>query len=234
VKQEYIDGLGQVHLVKRKQSRRISVRYDPRGILKVSLPRRVSYQSALHYLVAHKKTIHSKICDLRKDQFARDLSGYSTRYHRIEMVREERKSLTYHINQGTIWVKIPAQMDIKSQQVQSTLRTAVEEALRMEAKNYLPQRLNELASQHNLSFNRLFIKKVQSLWGSCSSINNINLNIHLMRLPDHLIDYVLLHELCHTIYKNHSSYFWNHLQTLMNRDVKTLRAELNDYSPKLF
>ena len=128
----------------------------------------------------------------------------------------------------------PNNMEQKDQDVQKTIRQALEEVLRMEARVYLPQRLNELANRYNLTYNKLYIKKVQSLWGSCSSKNNINLNIHLMRLPDHLIDYVLSHELCHIMHKDHSSRFWNHLQHMMDQDVSQLRKELNQYTPKLF
>jgi len=234
VKETYDPDLGCIQFIKRKQSKRITVRYDPEGHLKVSLPQRVSYQQGIQYVQSNKKLIKEKIVDLQIEQYSRDLSNFQTRWHEVEIRRENRKTIAYQIHQGKILVKIPRDLEQKDHTVQKAIRLALEEALRMEAKVYLPQRLNELAHKYKLSYNNLYIKKVQSLWGSCSSNNNINLNIHLMRLPDYLIDYVLSHELCHTLHKNHSQHFWKQLQQLMQDDVYQLRTELNQYSPKLY
>ena len=74
-----------------------------------------------------------------------------------------------------------------------------------------------------------FVKNIKTRWGSCSSLNNINLNLHLMRLPDHLIDYVILHELAHTKEKNHGKSFWNLVDSLV-MDLKEMKKELKTYS----
>ena len=74
----------------------------------------------------------------------------------------------------------------------------------------------------------LIIKNAKTRWGSCSSINNINLNLHLMRLSDELIDYVILHELVHTKIKNHQKEFWD-LLNIVSGDAKGLDRELKKY-----
>ena len=99
------------------------------------------------------------------------------------------------------------------------------ELLRKKAKEYLPKRIEELAKTHKLKYNKLRIKNVKTIWGSCSSKNNINLNLNLMKLRPELIDYVILHELCHTIEKNHSKKFWNLLEKHLPT-AKVLRKEL--------
>ena len=80
-----------------------------------------------------------------------------------------------------------------------------------DSKKLLIDRTNYLAKQNNFPINRVFIKNQKTRWGSCSSKNNINLNIQLCRLPDELIDYVIFHELVHSYIKNHSVVFWNML-----------------------
>ena len=81
------------------------------------------------------------------------------------------------------------------------------EELRRQAKAFLPGRLRELADLHGFQYNTLRIKHNSSNWGSCSSKGNINLNLNLMRVPQDLQDYVMLHELCHLKYLNHSPQF---------------------------
>ena len=81
------------------------------------------------------------------------------------------------------------------------------EALRREARKVLPVRLAELAAEHGFEYNQVRIKHNVSNWGSCSSKGNINLNLNLMRLPEHLRDYVMIHELCHLRYMNHGPKF---------------------------
>ena len=104
----------------------------------------------------------------------------------------------------------------------------------MEAKNYLPNRVNELASKHGLIYKKVKINNAKTRWGSCSGTNNINLTLQLMRLPNHLIDYVLLHELAHTKVKNHSVTFWNFLDTLTDNNAKKLDKELKTYYLNVF
>jgi predicted metal-dependent hydrolase len=81
------------------------------------------------------------------------------------------------------------------------------EALRAEAKAVLPNRLAELAGKYGFHYNQVRIKHNSSNWGSCSAKGNINLNLNLMRVPEELRDYVMLHELCHLRYMNHGPQF---------------------------
>ncbi len=96
------------------------------------------------------------------------------------------------------------------------------------AREKLTKRLNELAKQHGFSYNRLFLRQQRTRWGSCSAKNNINLNLKLARLPDELLDYVILHELVHTRIKNHGKKFWAELENLME-GARRLDRELSRY-----
>ena len=100
---------------------------------------------------------------------------------------------------------------------------------RREAKRKLIARLNQLSGKHNLPYNRVFIRNQKTRLGSCSSANNINLNMKLVLLPDELIDYVILHELVHTKIKSHNRDFYAALDHLTG-DAKGLRKWLKKYS----
>ena len=99
---------------------------------------------------------------------------------------------------------------------------------RIKAKIDLTARTYHLARRHGFSFNRLFIRNQKTRWGSCSSNNNINLNMNLVSLPGELRDYVILHELVHTKHKNHGKKFWAALDKLVG-DSKEFRRQMRKY-----
>jgi len=86
---------------------------------------------------------------------------------------------------------------------------------RAEAKKILCQRLDELAKMHGFSYNRVTIRSQRTRWGSCSSKNNISLNAKLVRLPERLMDYIIVHELVHTRFKNHGKKFYSELERIV-------------------
>ena len=81
------------------------------------------------------------------------------------------------------------------------------EDMRRRAKAELPTRLAELASCYGFEYNRVTIKHNATNWGSCSTKANINLNLNLVRLPQALRDYIMLHELCHLRHHDHGHAF---------------------------
>jgi predicted metal-dependent hydrolase len=101
---------------------------------------------------------------------------------------------------------------------------------RFEAKKILPPRLSELAKHYNFTYQKVTIRNNKRNWGSCSSINNISLNLQMMKLPYELIDYILLHELVHTEIKNHSARFWEKLNEVTNNTARELAKQVKQYS----
>ena len=108
-------------------------------------------------------------------------------------------------------------------------KSTVEEtmALWAQAHRYLPGRLRELAILHHFHYTTVKINRSQTRWGSCSSRKSINLSYRLMTLPAYLIDYVLLHELCHTVHMNHGVEFWKLMNQVCAGKALQLRRELS-------
>ena len=104
------------------------------------------------------------------------------------------------------------------------------ERLRQEAKATLPNRVKELAEQHGLRYGRVTIRCTRSKWGSCTAKGNLSLSLFLMTLPEHLRDYILLHELAHTVHLNHSREFHALVDRLTGGREKELAKELRKYS----
>ncbi len=111
------------------------------------------------------------------------------------------------------------------------------EQMRRQARSELVPRLHQLAIENGFTdktgtqpmYNRVAIKNNVTNWGSCSGKNNINLNMRMLRIPKHLCDYVMLHELCHLKYHNHGKEFHSLLNTLCNGDEKSLHRELSEW-----
>lgn len=98
-----------------------------------------------------------------------------------------------------------------------------------QAKQHLPARLAQLAAQHGFGYDGCQVKLMHTRWGSCSAAKRIHLNAHLLLLPLDQLDYVLLHELCHTRQMNHSAAFWQEVSAVCP-DWKTLRGKLKQFS----
>ncbi|MCT4614524.1 MAG: M48 family metallopeptidase [Marinifilaceae bacterium] len=118
----------------------------------------------------------------------------------------------------------------KEESFQKAVKTAIVKYLKIEAKQYLIPKTIELAKKHDFRIREVKVTNATTRWGSCSYNNNINLSLHLIRLPDRLLEMVILHELCHTIVKNHSSAFRNLLKEYCP-DLDELEQELKRYSP---
>ena len=104
-----------------------------------------------------------------------------------------------------------------------------ETALRQKAQSILPVQLARLADLHGFKYADVKIRKSRTRWGSCSSKGTINLSFYLLSLPEHLIEYVLLHELCHTVRMNHGPAFWALLDRCTGNKAKELRREMRRY-----
>lgn len=109
---------------------------------------------------------------------------------------------------------------------------AGKKALRKSAEPWLKQRLSTLARQHGFEYERVRIMNAKTRWGSCSSRGTVSLNIALMKVPEPLRDYVILHELMHTRHMNHSKEFWNELAKYYPK-YKEARKQMKKYSPHL-
>ena len=87
--------------------------------------------------------------------------------------------------------------------------------LRNQAEIYIPARVNYFADKNGFKFNKISIKDLKTRWGSCSSKRNLSFNYKLMHFDKKVIDYVVVHELCHLKELNHSKKFWELVEEIM-------------------
>jgi predicted metal-dependent hydrolase len=86
----------------------------------------------------------------------------------------------------------------------------------------------KLSKELNVNINKVYFKRMKTRWGSCSSKKNININIYLMHIPSHLIEYVIYHELAHLVEMGHNKKFWNIISDKYP-DYKNMEDELLIY-----
>lgn len=98
-------------------------------------------------------------------------------------------------------------------------------ARRREALELIRERLDSFAAFYGVTYRRVTIKQVTTRWGSCSKQGNLNFTVKLLHLPERLVDYLLVHELCHLREMNHSSKFWALVEKAIP-DYRVCRTEL--------
>lgn len=156
-----------------------------------------------------------------------------TEYFKLSLVCGPQERFLAHSQRGEMQIICPPTADFTDEKLQAWLRKVIEEALRRNAKILLPPRLSLLSARHNLPYESVRINSSRGRWGSCSSSRKINLSYFLVLLPPHLIDYVLLHELCHTREMNHGDRFWALLNSLTDGKALELREELRKHKTEI-
>ena len=99
--------------------------------------------------------------------------------------------------------------------IRDSLTTEEIKKLAEEALQYIPQRTAFYAPLVKVSYGRITIRNQKSRWGSCSGKGNLNFNCLLMLMPPEVIDYVVVHELCHRLEMNHSERFWKEVERVL-------------------
>ncbi len=230
MKEVFIEGIGDVRITKKRGMKRMTLSVRPSRPVNVTMPYSCSFEDALKFI--HKKQswiadTQSKIASVetKRNDFTPE-SVFKTKFRELVFVPSDKTKVKLTPTQ--IVAEYQSKNVFANPKYQEYLRKALIETMRMEARRYLPERTLFLAKKHGFSCNKVSVRNARTRWGSCSAKNDISLNIHLMRLPDHLLDYVILHELCHTKEKNHGKGFWDLLQKV-GGNAKGLDKELNTY-----
>lgn len=212
--------LGQITYIKRVRSRSIRIKVGGAGRISVSLPFWVTYASAQQFLEANRSKIISILArQASSAQSPVTASGTAT---------------------GTASGAAPGAVAGTSADPAAVHACYTPEELasiRKRAKVELPgrlayhrQRMNALFPSLSFNYNRVFIKNNRSNWGSCSFKGNINLNMHLVNLPQELVDFIMIHELCHLVHRNHGAQFHRLVDAACGGKEKEYSRQLRKYT----
>ncbi len=166
----------------------------------------------------------------------------------FKLIRSKIKNLYIQIKEGELIIKSPFFM--KENQIHKAIReksnwiekhlakSVKKESEKIDTSNIseknieiFKEKLNVYIKKYseilNVNPNKVTIKDMKSAWGSCSSNRNISINIRLAVLEDNLLEYVVIHELCHLKYMNHSKQYWKLVENIMP-DYKINRKKLKE------
>ncbi len=226
-----VPGVGPVHLYKRRGSRHIRLTITHDGKVRVTMPFWTPYQTGVSFVNAKKQWLEANQA-LQKPVLA-DHARIGKAHTLVYCSDTNTTRPVSKIFMNEIRIKYPATLNIDDVSVQDAARKACIRALRKQAEALLPGRLAQLAQKHGYTYGSVTVKQLKSRWGSCDSKGNITLNVFLMQLPWHLIDYVLIHELVHTKVMNHGTDFWQEFENslpsakLLRRHIKEYKAAIN-------
>ena len=159
----------------------------------------------------------------------------------VKIIRSNRKTVSIQVNQDlSITVRAPqrvTQKEIKrilekndswiqkhiemlrekQAEAEDVKKLTAEEikTLAEQALKFIPQRVEYFARQVGVTYGRITIRNQKTRWGSCSSKGNLNFNCLLMLAPTEILDYVVVHELCHRKEMNHSKAFWTEVEKVL-------------------
>ena len=165
-----------------------------------------------------------------------------------QIIKSDRKTIAIQIKpDGQVVVRCPKRMRIEearrfveskadwiekhlaNRQPQNVAKYTPQEIeqLREQARKLIAERVKHFAPIVGVTYGQIAIRTQHTRWGSCSSKGNLNFNCLLALVPPEVLDYVVVHELCHRKELNHSAHFWNEVERILP-DYKTKRSWLKE------
>lgn len=225
----YYKGLGEVFYYKNSRAKNISIRINSEGRIRVTVPRWCSYHRAEQFVIEKQHWILNKTHEIKRksDEKLVWRGGESIEYWNGKLFFESGTGNEFSEMQvgNNFIVELPALYDPNSEEWRNKLLKILGAIGFRESKSQLPVLLHQYSQSSGLKYTRVTVRRMRTRWGSCSSKNSISLNSALFFMPEELIKYVCLHELVHTVHKNHSQNFWNALVAILP-DAMQLRKQL--------
>lgn len=219
--EKVIDGIGTVKFRNSTRAKRVNITVKPFEDVVVSVPEHVSQEQAEQAVRDNLGWVQREQARMQEVEQKYTVFEIGDTYRiRDKKIRIQRGE--YRCTASAVFVPDTGE---RSQQF---IREQIEQLARAEAREFLPERARKLADQHDIPVGKITVRKSTTRWGSCSPENNLSLSYFLILLPDHLIDYAILHELAHVRIKDHSKGYWRHLES-MAPEARKLDREIRGW-----
>lgn len=189
-----------------------------------------------HVLTTKEMTIPYEIIRSRRKTYGISVAPGGKVTVRIPLRGSERFAVSL-AEEKKDWIaanvrKMQAVKPKPAQKEKTPYERRLEAPYRQAAKEYIPKRAEYYAAQLGVSYNRITIRDQKTRWGSCSGKGNLSFNWRLILAPPKILDYVVVHELCHRREMNHSPRFWALVESILP-DYKQSRKWLKENGDKL-
>ena len=225
--------------IKRSRRRTVALYVHPDKRVEIRMPLLFSVDEIEPFLIKHSRWLFNRL-DLPEKKpvepkkfVSGELHYFLGKQYPLEVVASDKNSVVFdnekivirqRVNKSTSQQVNLSKSVSASKSVSDLLdRWYLEQAKRVFREISIP--LVESMKKYNVAPKSFAIKKMKTRWGSCSSKGNINLNLHLIKLPEQCIKEVILHELCHLVHFNHSKDFYA-LMTAEMPDWKVWKKEI--------
>lgn len=188
--------------VKRSSRKSVAIKVTEKGEVFVMCPLKFSNKKIEQIVQEKTNWITSVLLNI--EQKKEDYKEFYD-YNKIMFLGQE-----YSVEYFTNYIKI-GDIIYKSRKNYNK-KQLLKKLLTEQANSFILNRLDQLSDKFNLPYRSAKIISARKKWGSCDNLRNININFRLVMLPVKCIDYVLIHELCHTKFMNHSLKFWNEVE----------------------
>lgn len=189
-----------------------------------------------HYLIIDEMKIPYEIIRSKRKTYGISVAPGGKVTVRIPLRGSERFAVSM-VESKKNWIaasviKMQTVEPVPLQKEKSPSEKRLEAIYREAAKEYFPKRVSYYAHILGISYGKITIRDQKTRWGSCSSKGNLSFNWRLILAPPNVLDYVVVHELCHRKEMNHSQRFWALVESVMP-DYKEYRKWLKENSGKL-
>lgn len=223
--------LGLFKLQSNARARRVVVRYRDGSFL-LTHPSFMSKNEIVKVIESMKPDLY-KLRNKSNPRFVFDEdTTFQTLTFSVYLKSNSLSKVYTSLKDGELYITYPPHVVVDDDEFQLFVRNTIENACRIEANRILPDKVYKLASIYNFSVTDVKINKSRTRWGSCSMKKSINLSYFCMMLPEHLVEFIILHELCHTKEMNHGPRFWALLDAVSNNKAQELTKELKQVKLK--
>ena len=198
------------------------------GVVIATIPKRGTENEMLTFIENKRDRLRKMMERNRKRPVLNEYCAIKTSSFEVHIFRTRRTNIYVSLRDGILHIACPEDIDFDDERIQKMLWSIFTKVVKAEAVRLLPSRLEMIAAQHGFQYAGVTIRNTKTRWGSCNSKQQINLSSFLMLLPDHLINYVILHELCHTVEMNHGIRFNDLMDKVTDNCAQKLRKELRE------
>ena len=224
---------------KKSNIKNVTIKVKYPNIVNVVSPQSVDDEFIHNLVISKSKWILNKVNEFKNREFDNppillvdgDKIPYLGNYYTLKVSKEKniiKCSLTF--NEDNFVAKVPYNMSSNEQYIK--LKDLLVNWYLTEGSKLIKERLSIYSKKLNLYPYSITLKEQKTSWGTCSSKGNIYINWKILLAPLDIIDYVLVHELCHLKYMNHSKEYWSLVSTVFP-NYKEKRNYLKENSLKL-